>query len=58
VLMLGEHLLGATPFALASKFTEVDIMRTLAEAGADVRLPLKNCIILHLLEKLLHLQSY
>ena len=42
VLMLGEHLLGATPFALASKFTEVDIMRTLAEAGADVRLPLKN----------------
>lgn len=42
VLMLGEHLLGATPFALAAKFTEVEIMRTLASAGADVRLPLKN----------------
>ena len=42
VLMLGEHLLGSTPFALAAKFTEVDIMRTLAAAGADVRLPLKN----------------
>ncbi len=42
VLMLGEHLLGATPFALAAKFTEVGIMRALAAAGADVRLPLKN----------------
>ena len=42
VLMLGEHLLGSTPFALAAKFTEVRIMRTLAAAGADVRLPLKN----------------
>ena len=42
VLMLGEHLLGATPFALAAKFTEVEIMRTLAAAGADARLPLKN----------------
>ena len=42
VLMLGEHLLGATPLALAAKFTEVDIMRALAAAGADVRLPLKN----------------
>ena len=42
VLMLGEHLLGSTPFALAAKFTEVRIMRALAAAGADVRLPLKN----------------
>ena len=42
VLMLGEHLLGATPLALAAKFTEVDIMQALAGAGADVRLPLKN----------------
>ncbi len=42
VLMIGEHLLGATPLALAAKFTEPDIMRVLAEAGADVRLPLKN----------------
>ena len=42
VLMLGEHLLGATPFALAAKFAEVDIMRALAAAGADARLPLKN----------------
>ncbi len=42
VLMLGEHLLGATPFALAAKFAEVDIMRVLADAGADPVLPLKN----------------
>ncbi len=42
VLMIGEHLLGATPLALAAKFTEPHIMRALAEAGADVRLPLKN----------------
>ena len=42
VLMLGEHLLGATPLALAAKFTEVEIMEALAAAGADVRLPLKN----------------
>ena len=42
VLMLGEHLLGATPLALAAKFTDVDVMEALAKAGADVRLPLKN----------------
>ena len=42
VLMIGEHLLGATPLALAAKFTEPDLMRALAGAGADVRLPLKN----------------
>ena len=42
VLMIGEHLLGATPLALAAKFAETDLMRLLAEAGGDVRLPLKN----------------
>ena len=42
VLMLGEHLLGATPFALAAKFAEVEIMRALEVGHADVRLPLKN----------------
>ena len=42
VLMLGEHLLGATPLALAAKFAEVDIMAVLAGAGGDPTLPLKN----------------
>jgi ankyrin repeat protein len=42
VLMIGEHLLGATPFALAAKFTEVEIMQALVAGGADARLPLKN----------------
>ena len=42
VLMLGEHLLGATPLALAAKFTELELMQVLAGAGADARLPLKN----------------
>ena len=42
VLYLGEHLLGATPFALAAKFIEVEIMRVLLNAGADAALPLKN----------------
>ena len=42
VLMLGEHLLGATPLALAAKFTELDLMQVLVGAGADARLPLKN----------------
>ena len=42
VLMLNEQLLGATPFALAAKYTEVEIMRVLAAAGADAALPLKN----------------
>ena len=39
VLYLGEHLLGATPFALAAKFIEVEIMRVLLDAGADAALP-------------------
>lgn len=42
VLMIGDHLLGATPFALAAKFAEADIMRALLAAGADGRLPLRN----------------
>ena len=42
VLMIGEHLLGATPFALAAKFTDVEIMRVLAAAGADAALPTRN----------------
>jgi len=42
VLMIGEHLLGATPFALAAKFAEADMMRALLTAGADGMLPLRN----------------
>ena len=42
VLMIGEHLLGATPFALAAKFAEVEIMRVLVSSGADGALPLRN----------------
>ena len=42
VLMIGEHLLGATPFALAAKFAEADMMRALLVAGADGVLPLRN----------------
>ncbi len=42
VLMIGDHLLGATPFALAAKFAEGDIMRALLAAGADGMLPLRN----------------
>ncbi len=42
VLMVGEHLLGATPFALAAKFAEAGIMRALVAAGADGTLPLRN----------------
>ena len=42
VLMIGDHLIGATPFALAAKFAEADIMRALAVAGADGVLPLRN----------------
>ena len=42
ILYLGEHLVGATPLALAAKYIEVEIMRVLVEAGADVALPLKN----------------
>ena len=31
--MIGEHLLGATPFALAAKFAEADMMRALLAVG-------------------------
>lgn len=36
---LPNYLIGATPFFLAAKFIETDIMRTLAAAGADPLLP-------------------
>jgi len=39
---LPETLVRATPFALAAKFLELDIMRVLAAAGADPRLTLKD----------------
>ena len=42
VLMLGEHLVGATALALAAKYAEVELMRVLFKAGSDVHLPLKN----------------
>ena len=42
VLMIGDHLIGATPFALAAKFAEADILSALAAAGADGLLPLRN----------------
>ncbi len=42
VLMIGDHLIGATPFALAAKFAETGVMRALAAAGADGLLPLRN----------------
>jgi ankyrin repeat protein len=39
---LPATLVGATPYLLAAKFLEVDIMRTLAAGGADTRLGLKG----------------
>jgi ankyrin repeat protein len=39
---LPKTLLGATPYALAAKFLEPEIMRALAAAGADTRLPMKD----------------
>lgn len=39
---LPKTLIGATPYLLAAKFLEVDIMRTLASAGADTRLAMKD----------------
>jgi ankyrin repeat protein len=35
--VFGDHLVGTTPFYLAAKFGELDIMRALAAAGADTR---------------------
>jgi uncharacterized protein len=39
---LPKTLVGATPYLLAAKFLEVDIMRVLVAGGADPRLPLKT----------------
>ena len=39
---LPETLIGATPYLLAAKFLEADIMRALAAGGADTRLPMKD----------------
>jgi ankyrin repeat protein len=39
---LPKILIGATPYLLASKFLEADIMRALAAGGADTRLPMKD----------------
>jgi ankyrin repeat protein len=39
---LPATLIGATPYLLASKVLEVDIMRALAAGGADPRLPMKT----------------
>ena len=39
---LPATLVGATPYLLAAKFLEVDIMRALAAGGADPRLPMKT----------------
>jgi len=39
---LPRILIGATPYLLAAKFLEADIMRALAAAGADTRLAMKD----------------
>jgi ankyrin repeat protein len=39
---LPATLIGATPYLLAAKFLEVDIMRALAMEGADPQLPMKT----------------
>jgi len=39
---LPKTLLGATPYALAAKFLEPEIMRALATASADTRQPMKD----------------
>jgi uncharacterized protein len=40
--VLPESLIGASPLYLAAKYVEIDIMRTLMEAGANPSLKLKN----------------
>jgi ankyrin repeat protein len=37
-----DRWVGATPFWLAARFLEVDMMRTLAAAGADTKIPSKD----------------
>ena len=39
---LGIHMIGATPLMLAAQFVEPDIMRVLADNGADPRFVMKN----------------
>ena len=39
---LPKTLIGATPYTLAAKFLEPEIMRVLAAAGADTRRPMKD----------------
>jgi ankyrin repeat protein len=39
---LPKTLMGATPYLLAAKFLEADIMRALAAGGADTRLPMND----------------
>jgi ankyrin repeat protein len=39
---LQTAMVGSTPYLLAAKFLELDMMRVLAAAGADTRTPLKN----------------
>jgi uncharacterized protein len=39
---LPKTLIGATPYLLAAKFLEVEIMRALAAGGADTRTPMKD----------------
>jgi ankyrin repeat protein len=39
---LPKTLIGATPYLLAAKFLEVEIMRALASGGADTRRPMAN----------------
>jgi ankyrin repeat protein len=39
---LPKTLIGATPYLLAAKFLEVDIMRALAAGGADTRMRMKD----------------
>jgi ankyrin repeat protein len=39
---LPKTLIGATPYLLAAKFLEVDVMRTLAAGGADTRMRMKD----------------
>jgi ankyrin repeat protein len=39
---LPKTLMGATPYLLAAKFLEADIMRALAAGGADTRVPMND----------------
>jgi ankyrin repeat protein len=41
-LELPLRLMGATPFLLAAKYADVNILRVLAAGGADPRIPMKN----------------